>query len=385
MKILMVSIPSLHFFRWTSQLQESGHEVYWFDITGMSQSAERIDWVKQKVAWKLRLDFPGRFFIKSKFPRIYSWLQSINERDTAKVFEEYLNEIKPDVVHSFAMQISCLPILNVMQNNSEIKWIYSSWGSDMFYSNQMRIDETEMKTALKRIDYLITDCFRDYKIATEKGYINQYLGVFPGNGGVDFNEGLIIPYQLRKTILVKAYNDAIGKGINIIKAFTLDLLPLLADYNIVVFGADEEVRNYINNNEVFNELKYKVFLKNNFIDNQDLLKIMGESLIYIGNSISDGLPNALIEAMGMGAFPIQSNPGNVSEELIKNKSNGLLIMNPLDPDEICNHIKEILLNKEVLKKAFSYNTTFIKQKYDRELNKRLISKLYENVFEKNIE
>jgi hypothetical protein len=31
------------------------------------------------------------------------------------------------------------------------------------------------------------------------------------------------------------------------------------------------------------------------------------------------MPNALLEAMGMGAFPIQSNPGKVSEEVIKEK------------------------------------------------------------------
>lgn len=383
MKILMVSMPSLHFFRWTSQLQDSGHEVYWFDSTGMSVPVERINWVSQKTAWKLRWDYPGRIFIKSRFPKMYRWLQSINERSTTKVFEAYFNEIKPDVVHSFAMQISCLPILRVMQKYKTVKWIYSSWGSDMFYSNKMKIDETKMNCALKRIDYLITDCLRDYKIAKEKGYVNRYLGVFPGNGGVDFNEKLIMPYERRKTILIKAYNDSIGKGINIIKAFRTNLLPLLADYKIVVFGADEEVKDYIESNEIFNELEYKVFLKNKFIDNQVLLKIMGESLVYIGNSISDGLPNALIEAMGMGAFPIQSNPGKVSEELIKNKFNGLLISNPLDSDEIYNHIKDVLLNREEKGEAFSYNTSFIKKKYDRELNRRLINELYDSIFEKD--
>jgi hypothetical protein len=43
----------------------------------------------------------------------------------------------------------------------------------------------------------------------------------------------------------------------------------------------------------------------------------GQSILHIGNSISDGMPNALLEAMGMGAFPIQSNPGKVSEEVIR--------------------------------------------------------------------
>lgn len=42
MKILMVSIPTLHFFRWANQLQDAGHEVYWFDITGMSKPVSKI-------------------------------------------------------------------------------------------------------------------------------------------------------------------------------------------------------------------------------------------------------------------------------------------------------------------------------------------------------
>jgi hypothetical protein len=62
-----------------------------------------------------------------------------------------------------------------------------------------------------------------------------------------------------------------------------------------------------------------VLLKGEFISNSEVLEIMGQSVLHIGNSISDGMPNALLEAMGMGAFPIQSNPGKVSEEVIKEK------------------------------------------------------------------
>ena len=44
MKILMVSMPTLHFFRWSNQLKDVGHEVYWFDITGMSVPVAKINW-----------------------------------------------------------------------------------------------------------------------------------------------------------------------------------------------------------------------------------------------------------------------------------------------------------------------------------------------------
>ena len=129
----MVSMPTLHFFRWTNQLKDSGHEVFWFDVTGMSAFVEKIDWVHQKNGWKLKWDYPKRTFVKKKFPKVYNSIQRINEKNTAIVFESYLNEVKPDVVHSFALYVSCTPIIDVMEKYIHQKWVYSSWGSDLFY------------------------------------------------------------------------------------------------------------------------------------------------------------------------------------------------------------------------------------------------------------
>ncbi len=380
MKILMVSMPSLHFFRWTSQLQDSGHEVYWFDITGAGAKADRINWVHQIVDCRLKYDYPGRYLLKSKMPTMYNRLQQFNEKDVAIEFEKQLLAIQPDVVHSFAMQLSCMPILSVMQGYPRLKWIYSSWGSDMFYFEALGMKEFQFKEVLKRVNYLITDCYRDFEIAKKNEYSNEFLGVFPGNGGIVCRESDILPVSQRKLILIKGYNDSIGKGMNIVKALTTDILIILKDFKIVVFGSSEEVQDYVYRNEKFKNVDIKVYLKTNFIDNNSLMKLMGESLIYIGNSISDGLPNALIEAMGMGAFPIQSNPGNVTEELINDKYNGLLIQDPLDITEISNHIKDVLFDTDLVEKAFHYNTRLIKENYDRKKIKNDIIKCYESVF-----
>ena len=379
MKILMVSMPSLHFFRWTEQLFNTGHEVYWFDITGMSAPVDKISWTQQKVSWKLKWDFPGRIFLKNRLPKLYKVIQRFNEYSTEAVFERYLKEIQPDVVHSFAMQIACLPILQVMEKYSSIRWIYSSWGSDMFYSNEMHIDESKMKQVLRRTDYLITDCFRDFRIAEEKGFSNLFLGVFPGNGGIQYDEKEVLPINERKVILIKGYNDQIGKGINCVKAITNELLPLLTDFTIIVFGADVEVATYVKNSVVFQQLKKEVYLKTDFIANDLLLKMMGSSLIYLANSISDGLPNSLIEAMGMGAFPIQSNPGNATKELINDKQNGLLIQDPLDYNEITILVREALLDCRRIETAFHYNINYIKDRYNRVNNKIIIANLYESI------
>ena len=133
MKIVMVSMPTLHFFRWSEQLKDAGHEVYWFDVTGMSKPVEKISWMNQYVDWKLKWNYPGRSFLKKKFKRGYDFIQQWNEKNTAKEFEKYINIIQPDVVHSFALYVSCTPIIAVMEKYKNIKWIYSSWGSDLFY------------------------------------------------------------------------------------------------------------------------------------------------------------------------------------------------------------------------------------------------------------
>lgn len=379
MKILMVSMSSLHFFKWAEQLENAGHEVYWFDVIDSKQKVAKISWINQIVDWRLRWNYPGRYFIKNKFPKFYDFIQQFNERNTARIFEHKLLEIKPDVVHSFEMQISCLPILSVMEKYNAVNWVFSSWGSDMFFTQHLQISDLLRNRTLKRIDYLITDCFRDFKIAKKNGFTNQFLGVFPGNGGIHFEDKMMLPVSLRKIILIKGYNNDIGKGINCIKALTKELLVLIKNYEIIVFGADQEIQDYINNQDRFKEVHIKVNLRSDFIENSMLLKMMGESYIYIGNSISDGLPNSMIEAMGMGAFPIQSNPGNVTEELIIDGYNGLLIQDALNYMAIEGLIKKALLDPVMIEKAFEHNTKVIKERYDRDKNKIEIIKLYESI------
>ncbi|MGG7033604.1 MAG: glycosyltransferase family 4 protein [Flavobacterium sp.] len=375
MKILMVSIPSLHFFRWTSQLQDAGHEVYWFDITGMSTPVERIHWVKQKTAWKLRWNYPGRIFMKSRFPKIYRWLQSINERDTAKVFEEYLNEIKPDVVHSFALYVSCTPIIAVMEKYLNQKWIYSSWGSDLFYfQNEVKYLE-DIKRVLPRVNYLFTDCHRDYKIAQQYGFKGGFLGVFPGGGGFDMveMEKYKIPLKERKTILIKGFQGRSGRAIPVLKAIE-QLQNLLSDFEIVVFGADAEVFSFVKKS---NTDKWNNFTVLGKITHDEVVRLMGQSLIYIGNSNSDGIPNTLLEAICMNVFPIQSNPGGATAEIIENGVNGILIENPEDSQEIKQLLLKVLDQNVLVEKGIKFNNSTIKPNLEYNYLRNQVVKKYD--------
>ena len=99
----MISMFSNHFFRWTEQLRDSGHQVYWIDVFDSNTKVKKIDFVHQIIGWKNKIKYPGRYKIKESFPRLDDLINKFNQRSLADVFEDQLRIIQPDIVHSFVM------------------------------------------------------------------------------------------------------------------------------------------------------------------------------------------------------------------------------------------------------------------------------------------
>ncbi|TXE05844.1 glycosyltransferase family 4 protein [Gelidibacter salicanalis] len=375
MKILLVSIKSIHFKRWTEQLEHSGHEVFYFDISGKVGTYNNMPWLSQKKSWKYRWDFPGRYYLKEYFPKTYNLIKPLNERHVDKVFEAYLKEINPDVVQSFVLYLSCTPILSIMCKYKNIAWIYSAWGNDLFYYKNIDSYKRDIMRVLPEIDYMFADCQRDIGIAKELGFQGEVLGVFPGGGG--YNLSAYNPYVKslpeRNIILVKGYEQRFGKAIKVIEAL-IEIKEILTPYKVVVFGADDEFFD-----------AYKLFKDNEFIEvkgvlkHSEVLKLMGESLIYIGNSFSDGMPNTLLEAIIMGAFPIQSNPGGATAEIINHGQNGLLIEDCEDVEMIKAFLIKALSDVELRENAFITNQNELKPQLEIGLITNQVLKAYNSI------
>ena len=371
MKILLVSMNNLHFTRWSDQLKESGHEVYWFDILDQGYSPA-LSWMTQIVDWKKGfLKKKGRTFIKKRFPEFFSFLSSKLDISVETAFEKVLLEIQPDVVHSFALYISCTPILKVMNKYENVKWMYSSWGSDLYYYQNIPEYLNDIQNVLPRVDYLITDCLRDHKIAIKHGFKGDFLGAIPGGGGFELKlfETYIKPFEERKIIAVKGNQNRSGRAIPVLKALE-QISSQLIDYEVVVFGVENPNVFKFKNSRIPN-----ISIKG-LLQHEELIELFCKSVIYIGNSNSDGMPNTLLEAICAGAFPIQSNPGSATAELIEENKNGLLI----EDCENIEHIQKIILraitNKSLLKNGSDYNTEYIKNKLNRSMIKSQVLNLY---------
>jgi len=378
MKILLISMPSIHVIRWIENLKDTNYELYWFDVLGKGR-LDTSDSVKQFTEWKKRKLFyvKGEYFLRKKYPDLYEKILPYLEVTANEALEKIILEINPDVVHSFEMQSCSYPIWKTMCKFPKVKWLYSCWGNDIFYYRGIKKHYSKIQNVLKRIDFLHTDCERDFELATNLGFSGQYLGVIPGGTGYKIKE--LEPFKLsiseRKIILVKGYQHNFGRGLNIVKALH-SIQNKIKNYRVIVFGSHDTIINYINENQ----LEFSFFGRHELM-HDELAKLMGKSLMYIGNSISDGMPNTLLEAIVMGAFPIQSNPGGATQEIISNNENGFLINDPESVEEIRENILKALDNFTLLESAFIKNQKIALNKLEYSENKIKLIKMYKTIAE----
>ena len=376
MKILFVSMPSIHAVRWIENLKGTSFELYWFDVLGRG-NIETINTLHQFTNWEQR-KFPyikGEYFLSKKCPSFYEQVEPFLKVTANEQLKKIINEIQPDIIHSFEMQGCSYPIIKTMAQYPNIKWVYSCWGNDLYYYQQFPSHLQSIKKVLSRIDFLHADCERDYKLASELGFKGKWLGVIPTGAGYTIDNLIKYrsPIDERKIIMVKGYQNIFGRGLNILKALK-ELQIETKDFNIIIFGAHNEIIEYVNENR----LPFQVYHRHELTHN-GLLELMGKAFIYIGNNISDGMPNTLLEAIIMGAFPIQSNPGGATGEIIVHGKNGLLIGNPENVNEIKDLIIQAISNQIMIKKAFEINIDLAKKRLGYEANKMKVIGIYENI------
>ncbi|CAL65548.1 glycosyltransferase [Christiangramia forsetii] len=377
MKILMVSMFSIHFFRWAEQLRDTNHEVYWIDVFDSNTYVKSIDFIEQTVGWRNRWNYPGRYLLKSKAPGLNKFLNKFNQRDLKSILEEKIKEIKPEIVHSFVLQSATFSILPVMRNFPEIKWVYSAWGNDLFYRQNFDEDLKNIKETLPEIDYMFADCSRDYLLAKDFGFKGRYLGTNPTGGGYKLEEyeNFISTFEERKGIIIKGYQGKLGRCNRVLEGL-MSIKSELKEYRITVYGANKEVFEFAKKSGLLEwdnfEVKYN-------LTQTAVLKLMGNSRISVGNSISDGLPNTLLEAIIMNSFPIQSDPGGATSELIAHEKNGFLIDDPEDYKEIGDLISRAINDPAFMKKAIRHNTERIKPFLDRDYIKNQVLKQYRSI------
>ncbi|MEP1854653.1 glycosyltransferase, partial [Nonlabens ulvanivorans] len=178
-----------------------------------------------------------------------------------------------------------------------------------------------------------------------------------GGGAFDIRE--FNTQRGNASFVVKGYENELGKAIPVIKA----LFKIAYNYkiSISIFGATQSLLQFIEGQQISN-LQLELHRD---IAHEEVLELMEKSIFYIGNSLSDGMPNTLLEAIYCGCIPIQSNPGNATSELISNTVNGYLIEEPENVDHIEKLILQALNSSRTIEGFYEANKS-IRNRFVRE-------------------
>ena len=102
--------------------------------------------------------------------------------------------------------------------------------------------------------------------------------------------------------------------------------------------------------------------------------LFSKAKVYIGISKSDGISTSLLEAMALGAFPIQSNTSCANEWILNNKTG--YILPPYNIKLISKKILLAINNDKQVDLAAKLNWKTIVNKADSNKIKKIIRKIY---------
>lgn len=390
MKILFVALPgSVHTVRWINQISSQNWDIHFFPSNDMffhddfptNLTAHLIIQQKRSNARQTGLWYPLKQGDRLRIlvTKFHNYFLKRSQR-----LANLIKKLKPDIVHSLEMQSAgylTMQAKRILDSESIAfpKWIYSCWGNDIYLFGKKPEHISSIREVLTNCNFLITDCERDIKLARDFGFLGECIGVFPTGGGFEvgrFQGMLQKPASSRRIIALKGIN---GRGHGQKGLVALEALEKccdsLKDYEIVIYLASPEVAEKAERMKGDLQMNIKLLPQGS---HDRMMTLMGESRVAIGLSLSDGTPNTMLEAMAMGAFPIQSDTGSTAE-WITNGQNGLLVP-PEDSDVVAEAIKKAINDDEMVTNAAKYNIQYIKTKLDRDKVQSEVVNMYKRVF-----
>jgi len=389
MKILfVVMVQSVHVARWISQLDGTGWDVHLFPSMWPARVHAELSGVTLHGVGLLEpVDLPDGVRVAGLYPFRRGgfraeelrrrWFAGPQQRP--RQLAAVIRRIRPDIVHTIEMQHG-----GYLTDESRRyvrgrfpKWIYSCWGNDIYYFGRLEEHKPRIRSVLSHCDYFTADCYRDSRLAREWGFQGRDHGYFPGPGGFHLERMRDLraggPVAARRAIAIKGYDHWGGRALNALKAVHR-CADVLGDYELVVYSAPPHVRSVVRHIAAVIGLNISVMPS---CSHDDMVRLMGRSRISIGNSISDGTPNSMLEAMAMGAFPVQSDTVSTAE-WIEDGKNGLLV-DPEDPGTIESALRQALSDDALMEEAARRNTELTDRRIARDVVVPRVRSMYAQV------
>ena len=386
MRILIVAdSKSIHTARWISQICDQTLDIHLFPSKDHGKAHENLKNTTVYHSFYCKGHVKNASVILRGFPVLHAewvnrgirYLKKFNPDYRIKRLKSIIQKIRPDIIHSLAIQDAGYLTLEAKKNFNGCfpPWIVTNWGSDIYLFGRLAEHEPKIMEVLRACDYYSCECQRDIKLAHEYGYNGRVFPVFPNTGGFDLESvsklrqpGMI---SNRRMIMLKGYQSWAGRALVGLRALER-CADLLKGYEVVIYSFVPEV---LISAEIFQQstgIKVRIIPINT--PHRDILKLHGQSRISIGLSISDAISTSCLEAMVMGSFPIQSWT-SCADEWINDGKTGILVP-PEDPEIVEQAIRRALADDDLVNHAAEINYRMAEEKLDRDILKPMAIDMY---------
>jgi glycosyltransferase involved in cell wall biosynthesis len=380
---------SVHTARWVRQVAEIGWDLHLYPVYHAWPHLELVDVTVHDGIFRYRPPGLNRsVHLRGIWP-YRKWLQPMiwlanhtRLRCDGEKLTKLVRKLRPDIVHSLEFQHSGYMTLEAKEKLGEHfpQWIATNWGSDIYLFGRLKNHEDRIRRLLAACDYYGCECQRDVRLAQDLGLKGEVLPVLPNTGGFDLPhlQGLRQkgPPSGRRLIVLKGYQHWAGRALVGLRAITL-CADVLRDYRVAVYSAESDVKIAAELAAHSTGLTIEVIPP---CSHDEVLRLYGSARAYIGLSISDAISTSLLEAMVMGAFPIQSCTSCADEWIVDGES-GILVP-PEDPEPVAAALRRVVADDTLVDRAADINARVAIERLDQALIRPQVIAMYEEVVSK---
>jgi glycosyltransferase involved in cell wall biosynthesis len=303
----------------------------------------------------------------------------------AKVILEW----KPDIIHTLGFDSASYFYLRTRrQYNLEGhgRWIAQARGGpDLALQRYSPSFKPQIEEVFANCDHFIADNEPNYAYALSAGLSewkmkNPSMGVVSGAGGMDV-DGMramsTLPPSQRDRIIVwpKAYETYTSKAMPVFEAI-LNVWDRIQPCRIeMVWMVQPDI-------QIWYEKMLPPHIKEQCptfgrLTRDETLKRISSARVMMAPSLSDGIPNTMMEAMALGAAPLVS-PLDTIEPVVRNEENVLFARN-LYPDEIGAALVRLMTDDALVDRMAEHNIVRVREIADRKRVKELARSYYEEI------
>ena len=350
LKILFVCFPySVHAARWTGLLDGEGHDIHVFPSQPNHYLHEEF---RDITFWPA----PGLAFDAGDRPIRAGKLPDSSPSDPETRLAALIAAGEFDIVHSLEFQHAGYLTLKALARLPDRRpiWIATNYGSDISLLGGEPEHAALIREIVSGCDYYSAECHRDVGLAREFGLRKPVFVICPNSGGIDIEltRGLRTPgpTSARRVIAVKGYQHFAGRALTALQAID-KVRDHLRDYCVCIFSPFPEVRQEAERLRSQRGINIECLPEQ--VPHADILRLHGRARVSIAISIGDGISTALLEAMAMGSFPIQTCTACADEWIIDGKSG--FIVRPDALEQIADRLLRAINDDALVDNAATLN------------------------------